>query len=264
MKQHNAHNNRRRNFRLPIQTPVSLKGGPWQGHQTEDISYEGLFVNTTTPLEPRQIAQFQITLPDTKETLQMMAVVARSVSVEIAESTGQSPGMGLLLYRLNPHQRQSWESFVSRMGAEYRKNHPTLGKAHAISTEPRMPEYVLRFEDVVALSSVLNWDFVYGGMFLKTIQLVEKASKVRLLFAHPEGKSQFPVLCTVEDVVFGKTPDDCGMSVTFDEVTPQTIEAFQRFVENGIPFIHVEDVLTGTPWMICEDSEGSEDAGCAA
>ena len=136
-----------------------------------------------------------------------------------------------------------------------------LGRSQSELSKSEMPEYVLRFEDVVSLSAVLNWDFVYGGMFLKTTQLVEKGSRVRLLFAHPEGKSQFPVLCTVDDVAFGETPEACGMSVMFDEITPQMVEAFQRFVENGIPFIHVEDVLTSSPWTICEESEGT---GCAA
>jgi len=242
-----AHDNRRTQRRVPIELIVTLVDDIDQSHTlaTEDISTSGVFLSThdTTPFRLRQIVQVQLEIPDTGEIIYLPAVVIRVIQPKDTAGSEHTSGIGLHLYGLNKTQREGWETFVGRMLDEYHRlfqpEPPVAG---------RRLEFVVHFKDVVELSTVMTWDFIYGAMILETNRVAPQGTPVRLLLIHPEDHAEFPIPGTVTQL------HPTGMSIELDGMTPKHLTLFKEFVELGLPELEL-DGSCEPAWLVCEDED---------
>lgn len=130
---------RRRDRRHPFRIRVVLSGRPKDlVTQTEDVSFNGIFLRTDTPLPERHLVRLQLTLPPGDDQLVVTGMVARC----IRSWGGRPPGAGIQFYGLAQQDRERWGQFiqhVASMGAQASSSRSRRSCAGA----PRSPSPVL-------------------------------------------------------------------------------------------------------------------------
>jgi hypothetical protein len=104
--------NRRRDARYKIRLPVTLIQS-WRPRRllTEDVSFEGLFLESESFPGYRQLLRFRMILPPTGQEF-----VAHGMAVHWVEpdnALGHRPGIGVQLYALDRSARDLWCDFVA-------------------------------------------------------------------------------------------------------------------------------------------------------
>lgn len=247
----NLNPNRRRHRRVPIQIPVTLVSARSTDTMlTDDISLSGVFVRTDSPERLRRLIKLCVTLPDTGEALEMLAMVVYAISPEQAERLGRVPGMGLNLYGLMPEMRQRWADYVKRTQELF--DAPGFG-ADAVSAvvEPLRrahPRFVatlkVRVAAVDVLYDMLTHNVSLGGAFLNTEHLLPQGEMVRVVFVHPDDASEFTLNARVVRTV-ERPPESRGIGVKFEHMASETEEAFETFIVSGLTELDEEPLLGG-------------------
>ncbi len=110
-----AENERRRDNRLPVMLDIELRRGGWTTYSTEDVSRRGIFIRMATKCPVGQLLQMRLHLPGGDAPLEMMARVARRVSLDEALQGSRLPGVGLEFYCLSNRVVSDWEDFIRRV-----------------------------------------------------------------------------------------------------------------------------------------------------
>jgi hypothetical protein len=81
-------------FKKRIPCEIQLKG-QWQPALVLDVSWNGLFVQTRSPVDPGTRVEVRLRLPGRSETLELLAVVARARRVPSRLASVAHGGLGL-------------------------------------------------------------------------------------------------------------------------------------------------------------------------
>lgn len=105
-----ADGEQRRDERFAFRLPVTLLRGREEiPLRTEDISYQGLFLETNEPLPLRHLIRLRLLLPPFHRELQTFAM---AVHIPSGRRAG---GVGVQLYALDRAARTVWSNFVTRV-----------------------------------------------------------------------------------------------------------------------------------------------------
>lgn len=243
---------KRRHRRIPLHLPIRVLGGalPPQEYLTEDVSYAGIFIRTDSPFALRQLLQVEIVLPNTRQHLKILAMVAHRLSAEEAADRGRIPGMGLNLYGLGHAAREAWEDFIAAAEAAHDAAHggsaAELARAVLEPIRRAHPRTLItlraQIPSVDTMYAMLTRDLSEGGTFLQTDVAPAPGTRVVVVLIHPDDGSEFSMPGTVARVV-EEPPSERGVGVAFDALSDPQRAAFRRFIESGLPML--DDILAG-------------------
>ena len=119
--------NLRRDARLEARVPVAvIRGREARTHETADISFRGLFVETNDPLPVRSLARLRLVLPS-------RPIEAHAMVVHVAPARrGRAAGMGLSFWALSGAERRLWETFVRDLMGGHPANGETSSGIHSL------------------------------------------------------------------------------------------------------------------------------------
>lgn len=244
----------RRHRRLAVQLPVTLINARGRTNLvTEDISFSGIFVRTDNPTPLRQLVKFRFTTPDTNATLEMLAMVVYTVSLEQSERLDKTAGMGLNLYGLDRATRDVWIDFVQRSIEAHEQARlqdllkvtpPLEGQVQPIRR--RFPRYgacfSVRVETIRGLYEVLTRNIGAGGAFLTSEDPLPQGTEVNLIIIHPEDDSEYNIKGYVVRSAL-KPHEPQGFGVRFEELDKAIRGRFIEFIESGLPVVDIEEDL---------------------
>lgn len=102
---------RREEPRFSVRLPVTLLSVRTRDVlPTWDVSFRGLYLETRTPLEVRQLVRFSVVMPTTGREIVLHGMVVNVVGPNDPE--GRPQGMGVQLYALDGDVRGSWWGLV--------------------------------------------------------------------------------------------------------------------------------------------------------
>jgi hypothetical protein len=100
-------------------------------HETRDVSYRGLFLETQSPPALRSLVRLKVTLPSHTFECHAMAV-------HVGEGADEQ-GVGLQFWGLSGPDRKAWDDFVRKLMELQRKTlvRHALASPHPAGSEPR-------------------------------------------------------------------------------------------------------------------------------
>lgn len=164
--------------------------------QTHDASYEGVFIVSKEPLPLRKLIRFRTRLPTTGEELQMLGLVAHTVSAGDAYESGKTPGMGIQLFSLGKDTARRWRDFIDEA---YEAN----PEARAQVERSRRPAVRVRIPTPSVLQKFREVDLARGQLFLRTPDLHPAGTRVDCLVSHPTSGQTLTIDARVDEVVDG-------------------------------------------------------------
>jgi hypothetical protein len=113
--------NLRREIRVDARIAVAIvRGRTAVPLETADVSFKGLFVQTTEAAPVRSLLRLRVTLP-TRE-IEAHAMVVHVVALGDAPEGSRGPGLGLQFWGLAGPDRNAWDSFVGDLLRERKKS----------------------------------------------------------------------------------------------------------------------------------------------
>lgn len=216
------HNRRDPRVEVALSIVLQLPSGA-QRHQTQNISYRGVFINSAEPLPLRKLVRFQIAPPSVDEAMQMLGLVAHRVSRAEAAERGLRPGMGLQLFSMGQDVRERWRLLVRE---EYERD----PYARRIMALKELPHVRVRVPKVDHLRQFASNDLRSGQTFLRTGDLQPQGSRVLLELIHPESHELFHLEAQVGRVV--ETPlQQRGMQLHFPPVDAELQDRLDTFLQ---------------------------------
>jgi hypothetical protein len=104
----------RQDRRFPFRLAVTLVRGREEiPLRTDDVSFQGLFLETDEPVPLRQLVRLRLLLPPFHREL-----IAHGMAVHAVRPEGdpiRPPGVGVQLYGLDRAARNVWSDFVARV-----------------------------------------------------------------------------------------------------------------------------------------------------
>lgn len=139
--------NNRQESRLDVDLDIILQTSEGELHyKTRNASARGVFVTCPEPLALRKLVRFRTRLPDGHD-LQMLGLVAHTVTVDPITESERTPGMGLQLYSVGRDTVQRWQAFIE--ATQQRLEREALGPAVPAPAED-VADLDLSFELVVS------------------------------------------------------------------------------------------------------------------
>ena len=241
---------KRRHRRLAVSLPLTITTATGKiDLTTEDVSFSGLFVRTDDPAPLRRLVKLHLTMPDTKEQMEMLAMVVYTVSAEQSKRFSKPPGMGLNLYGLNAQSRLKWREFVARtidLHDQARLQDLTTLPGRIEPIRRRFPrfeaEFVVHVETTQALYDMVTLNISAGGAFLATDEVLAAGTDIKLTIVHPEDGSEFVIKGQVVRHIPAKDGAG-GLGVCFEEMDSSARSGFVDFIESGLPVVDIESDL---------------------
>jgi hypothetical protein len=194
--------NRRRFERYDIRIPaVLMRGRVATAVHTADVSFTGLFLRTQDEVPLRQLVRIKLMPPGETEELHLMGMAVHKV----APGGRRPPGVGVLLYGIDPATRARWEAMVQRVRMGLHSPPPADPATEApVAPEPPpqvpstadlpyRPEIRVRVPHLEALRLIAQRDVARGKTVVGTTLFLAPGTDVRLSLVHPETQREFPL-----------------------------------------------------------------------
>ncbi len=247
---------------VTLRTRVSWAGGELSGFST-DLSHEGIFVETSTPLDKRAPVRVEFAIMDTGRLTRIVAegTVARCFAA--GSESGWSPisGVGIRFGEF-VFGGDLFEEYVTNQAAAVRAS------AEAIETNRRATARV-----TVGLNAFWGTgsppdregfvaDLSAGGCFvIQTTGAEPVGTKLNLWFELPMAGTSTPVRATgsVVRVIPPAGDRPAGMGIQFDPASleVETVDTISKFVDLRLAWdamIQAERTLSGAEWPQFEET----------
>jgi hypothetical protein len=169
---------RRYEAKIPV-TLLSLRGDTEL--VTQDVSYRGLFLETTLVLPKRELLRVRLSLPNQAESIQTNVVVV----------SARAGGVGVSFYGLDGQARTRWEKFVESM----RDQHPSAVPI-SVRSVSRMrrggKEVTLAAASVPAFERISD-DVQQGAVLVHGAETLDIDAPVSVRVVHPVTHGAFLV-----------------------------------------------------------------------
>lgn len=206
----------RRSQRYPQKLPVEILLGRKSEHaSTVDVSRHGLFLNTQTELNERQLLQLVIALPT--GPLSATAVVSHKKS-------RPTPGVGLQLFALSSASKSRWDEYVYGLDSAGTAPLPS-------TTAPDTATFLIKLKNVNRLLEFYDRNVRAGAVYLTTPVLREQGAKIALNIIHPDSEEEWVLTGTIAGVCMD-TPK--GMEIHLDRMSDSDIAQFREYVTTGM------------------------------
>ncbi|MCA9548838.1 MAG: PilZ domain-containing protein [Myxococcales bacterium] len=238
--------NRRRFERYNIRiAAVLMRGRSATPTHTEDVSFTGLFLRTMEDVPLRQLVRIKLMPPGENEELQLMGMAVHRVP----PGGRRPPGVGVLLYGIDPSTRARWESMVQRVrmgvhSAPARTAAPPPVPAPAAPAPasappvpssadlPYHPEIRVRVPHIQALRTIASRDLARGRTVVGTALFLAPGTEVRLILVHPDTAREFRLDGRVRRQVRKGTAT--GLDVELSGVDEALLRRVEEFVEDEV------------------------------
>jgi hypothetical protein len=233
--------NRRRFERYDIRIPaVLMRGRVATAVHTADVSFTGLFLRTQDEVPLRQLVRIKLMPPGETEELHLMGMAVHKV----APGGRRPPGVGVLLYGIDPATRARWEAMVQRVRMGLHSPPPADPATEApVAPEPPpqvpstadlpyRPEIRVRVPHLEALRLIAQRDVARGKTVVGTTLFLAPGTDVRLSLVHPETQREFPLNGRVKRQVQRGTAS--GLEVELLGVTPELTAKLEEFTEDAV------------------------------
>ena len=243
---------RRRDKRYPARLPIRTRvRGSLNDLFSEDISFRGLFLCTTSPPPLRQLIRIETVLPPRNVPFATHGMVVHVVSP--GDPAGRRPGFGVQFYGMGD-ERRAWEAFVQYIQQsalalpDHRDSRPPpngnrLAAGSGMQNSRRYQRFPIVLEvrprDLEDLYRLYSRDVSGGGMFLATPREIAVGSEVRLDVRHPHNGSLFQLSAVVRRCS-GEPP---GIGVEFTGLDERRRREFFEFIHAQIPSRDLDDEL---------------------
>ena len=191
-------------------------------YKTRNASFRGLFIVTDEPLSLRRLVRVRCEIDG--RALDLMGMVAHTVTAEDAAVQGKHAGMGVHLFSLGPEQREFWEEFVR---AEYEAD----PDAHAALVASELPHLKVALKNDKMKQQFFGNDLPSGEIFYRTPDLHPEGTQVVVEVVHPDTKKTHKLFARVCEVVEGSRRKR-GIRIVFDEMSEASTTRLARF-ESG-------------------------------
>lgn len=188
---------------------------------TRDASYQGVFIVRPDPLPLRKLIRFRTRLPDGDEQLQMLGLVAHTVSKDDASRQNRQPGMGIQLFSLGEKTRRRWRQFVDSLYQQDPRARETLASS-------QRPEVRMRIPDEATLQKLRRIHLPNNQLFVRTPELHPPGTSVDCVVVHPDRDDDLTLAATVTEVV-DTSVKQRGLHLEIEPLEdPEDAEAFFR------------------------------------
>lgn len=224
----------RREPRVNTELDVALEtAGKTEHFTTRNASFSGVFVMADEPLPLRRLVRFRLDIGDgPDDPIEMLGVVAHTINAADAHESGRSPGMGISLYALGPHNDERWQNFVR---SEYEKD----PDAHARLVASELPRLRVHLKNDQMKEQFFGTDFPSGQIFYRTPELLPEGSPVVCEVTHPDTGKTHELFATVNEVVTGARRDR-GLRLLFEDLSEASTDRLHRF-ERGESSVAVDE-----------------------
>ncbi len=192
--------------------------------ETRDASYQGVFIARRDPLPLRKLIRFRARLPDSDEQLQMLGLVAHTVSAAEAAERNRAPGMGIQLFSLGRETRRRWHQFIDDL---YERD----PRARQSIESSRRPDIQMRIPDEEMLHKFRTVDLPKGRVFVRTPEVQPEGTEVNCVITHPDDEV-LSLQATVTNAVEGSVRDR-GVELSLQ--LPDDTEELELFLGGEIP-----------------------------
>lgn len=189
-------------------------------YKTRDASYDGVFLVSDEPLPLRKLIRFRTRLPDSKEELQMLGLVAHTINPATAAESGEAPGMGIQLFSLGRETRARWREYIDAL---YQKN----PEARRAVESARRPKVRVRIPNAELLKRFKTVDLPAKSLFLRTPDLHPAGTEVDCIISHPFSEQSFILSATVAESIDG-TVKERGLRLDLE--LPHDLSELQAFL----------------------------------
>lgn len=220
---------KRRDPRRPFRTRIVLsKDGQDMEGYTENANRTGLFARFERLVPERWLVNLRLTLPPEGEELAVMGMVTR----QIPARDGLPPGLGILLYALQPAARKRWNRFIESLESGSIALEPPAARH-----DPRFPVSLqVRLQSMDDMNEMYTRNVSSGGLFVGTALDIAEGTETKLSVIHPRTREHFVLEAVVR---WRRAEPDPGIGLEFVRLTDQRRAEFLGFVRSEI---HVEEV----------------------
>jgi Tfp pilus assembly protein PilZ len=202
---------------------MKLPSGDYE-YETNDVSLEGIFVECTEPLSLQSLVRFEIQLPERSESLQIIGLVAHTISELEAERHGIEPGMGIRLFSLRRQKRQLWREYVLE---EYDKREQSRDDLKNRDT----PEVQIHLPEDQTMREFVDEKLGEGSAFVRTADLQEPGSRVLCNIIPNQDDEALQLEAKVVDIV--ESPrEQRGMRLAIKTLSDEQQETLEAFLGN--------------------------------
>jgi hypothetical protein len=223
---------KRRDPRHPFRTRIVLSkdGRDMEGY-TENAGITGLFARFDRLVPERWLVNLRLALPPEGEELAVMGMVTRQVPAR----DGLLPGLGILLYALQPAARKRWNRFIESLEAG-----PPALAVPAERHDPRFPVSLqVRLHSMDDVQMMYTRNVSRGGLFVGTALNIAEGTATRVSVIHPRTREHFVLDAVVR---WRRAAPDPGIGLEFVGLTDQRRAEFLGFVRSEIPIEEVDYV----------------------
>jgi len=241
---------KRRDQRYPFRVRVAISVGRQEiVTQTDDVSFNGIFLRMDSPPPERQLVRMIFSLPPSGDPLTVMGMVARVTPA----LNGRPPGAGIRFYGVEQMVRNRWQSFVRHVASAPPPAPParetTLPPAQAPVFPPETPDAVrrrfarhavslrIRLQTVGELHELYTRNVSKGGLLVRTELDLPLRSLLKVQVLHPGTGDTFHLEAVVR---WRGEPPETGLGIEFVNVTDERRNEFFEFIRSEIP---VEEVV---------------------
>lgn len=215
--------NKRQEPRIPIRLPVfmNLPSGDYE-YETNDVSLEGIFVECSEPLSLQSLVRFEIQLPERSDSLQMLGLVAHTISEREAKRHGIESGMGIRIFSLGRQKRQLWRDYVL---SEYDKREESRDDLKNRET----PEVHIHLPEEQTLRGFVDEKLGEGSTFVRTADLQKSGSRVLCNIIPNDDDQSLQLEAKVVDIV--ESPrEKRGMRLAIQGPPDEQQETLEEFL----------------------------------
>jgi uncharacterized protein (TIGR02266 family) len=154
------------------------------------------------------------------------------VTRQIPARDGLPPGLGILLYALQPAARKRWNRFIESLESGSIALEPPAARH-----DPRFPVSLqVRLQSMDDMNEMYTRNVSSGGLFVGTALDIAEGTETKLSVIHPRTREHFVLEAVVR---WRRAEPDPGIGLEFVRLTDQRRAEFLGFVRSEI---HVEEV----------------------
>lgn len=192
--------------------------------KTLDASYDGVYLVSNQTLPLRKLIRFRTLIPESDEELQMLGLVAHTVSPMEADESPVPPGMGIQLFSLGQETRDRWRQYVDELYEANPEARQAVEFARRAKVRIRIPNehYLRRFRTI---------DLPSGSIFLHTPDLQPPGTLVDCVINHPDKDEHFIIPARVTKAIEGSIKER-GLRLEFS--LPDDVSLLEHFLGGAI------------------------------
>lgn len=221
-------------IRIKFQTMKELRT-----EYTQNISREGLFIQTDHPLRLNDIVYVTIEFPSDLAPITLNGEVVYVISVEDAGKRQVEPGMGLHFTDLNNEQKYIIESYIARELDKDSSKAENCRRAH-----PRRKANIrMKFASNGALKKKYTRDISQGGVSIETKNPIPIGEATKVFLIHPTTGEELELEAKVVRHIKNRDGEVTGAAMAFENFASKKDE-IERFVNAVIVFegAHIDEL----------------------